>query len=177
MGAAISSDMIGDHLERLRERRPLVHEHHELRRHELDGERASRAWRVAGHGACARGGGGVHRHIGSPSGQYWHARPFLGREHVACRAKGGRDRHTLGAGSGRRRRDGPAYAHDARSLGARAESPAWQCERDHGRGRRGRTYAKGCRRHRRIRACRRFPHAISGAQAPPSSRSRAPSTT
>jgi hydroxyethylthiazole kinase len=25
MGAAISSDMIGDHLERLRERRPLVH--------------------------------------------------------------------------------------------------------------------------------------------------------
>ena len=25
MGVAISSDMIGDHLERLRERRPLVH--------------------------------------------------------------------------------------------------------------------------------------------------------
>jgi predicted amidohydrolase len=43
----------------------------------------------------------------------------------------------LGAGSGRRGGDGLAYAHDARSLGARAERPAWQCERDHGRGRRG----------------------------------------
>ena len=143
---------------RVRARASAGPQHHQLRRHELHGERAAGRGRIAGDGACDRGGGGLRRHLAGARRQHRYARRPVRRGHGARGGGGAAQRRAVGARPGRRRRDRLPQRRGGTAARSRTSRRARQRQRDHRAGRHlGRAAEGGRTRAGRQRGCRGRP--------------------